>query len=84
MSTEERALPVIAVTMAIRPKSSGVSNRANTTVEPNCRANFAPWATTVMVAPRTDRPFRSVFRCSVSKSDGPGSLTVISSASVPM
>ena len=40
----------------------GEFSRASTTVEPVSRKNLAPWAAMVTAPPRTDRPFKSVFR----------------------
>lgn len=56
--------PVTAVTMATNPKSEGVSRRANT-CEISETSSWVPCETAINAPPRTDRPFRSVVRCSV-------------------
>jgi len=61
------AKPVKAITIAINPKSCGVSRRANTTTEPIRRQKLTPLAPIVNAPPRTERPFRSFVRCPVSK-----------------
>jgi hypothetical protein len=51
--------PVKAITMPTTPKSSAVSNRARTTIEPIRKTKFAPWPAVETKAPRMVLPFRS-------------------------
>ena len=65
--------PVIAVTIAMRPKSCGSRSRARTIIDAICRPDRASWEMTVTAPPRTARSRSPAVRRSVSKSGFTGS-----------